>query len=436
MLGDRDPRFLAAALAVGFLLATSRWGSYIGTPPLFLTDILIALAAFHLISGAALGARARLRRKTPTILLVLVGFIGARALLSSDLSLLTLRDAAPYAYVAVALLALKAPGGRRTEQRTADLAYASLVVHAVWVAVAVLEPGFLARLPILGDGATAVLEIRSDHDGALLGLGAGVFAQRALADRRRVWNAGLTCFSIAVLLTLESRAGLVAALVAVIFIVGVAIRHHPSATTRPLALLAAPILVVGTALLLPQTSVGERLGLAGDIGAASGSGTANARLRAWERVLDYTTDNSARTLAGVGFGRDFLSESGASVYLEGAVHRGVRSPHNFLIGTFARTGLAGVALVGTVLVMAIRYSLRLASRSRGAPDELYVLAGGYVMATLVTSSVGVILETPFAAVPFYFFLGVLLRDRTPAAAGSSSGISRQNAPSAALGVFP
>lgn len=436
MTGDRDPRFLTATLAIGFLLATSRWGSHLGAAPLFVTDVLLALAAFHLFASIALGARLSATGTTPTILLVLVAFLGVRALLSPDASLLAVRDAAPYAYVVVALLALKAPGGAATEQRTADLAYAALVAHAAWVAVAVLEPDLFARLPLLGDGTTAVFEIRSDHDGALLGIGAGVFARRALLDRRRFWNATLTCFSIGLLLTLQSRAGLAAGLVAVIFIVCLAVRHQPAASTRAMALLAAPVLILGTALLLPQTTVGERFGLAGDVGAASGSGTANARFQAWERVLDHTTDDSTRMLTGVGFGPDFLADSGASAYLEGAVHQDVRSPHNFLIGTFARTGLVGVALVATVLLLAVRHSLRLTSRREGAPDELRVLAGGYVLATLVTAAVGVTLETPFAAVPFYFFLGVLLRDRAHAGAQDSAlGIGMQGAPTAALGAL-
>lgn len=435
MPAEREPRFLTAALVVAYLLATSRWGSYLGAPPLFATDVLVTLAAFHLLTSSALSARVRPPGATPGVLLVLVAFIFSRALLSPSLSLVTLRDAVPYAYVVVALLVLKAPGGRRTEQRTADLAHAALVVHAMWVAFGAFEPTLLAELPRLGGGATAMFEIRSDHDGFLLGLGAGIFAQRALLGRRRTCNGILTCLSIALLLTLQSRAGLVAALVAVVVIVGVTLRHHPAATSRPLALLAAPVLVLGAALLLPQTAVGERLGLAGDASAASGVGTANARFQAWERVLDYTTESSARTLAGVGFGPDFLDASGARPYLEGSVYVGVRSPHNFLIGTFARTGLIGVALVGTMLLLAVRHSLLLASRRRSPSNELHVMAAGYILATLVTSGVGVILETPFAAVPFYFFLGVLLRGPSDGKAGSSALETRgqESAPPAALG---
>ena len=40
----RDKRLIVGAVAVAFLMAGTRWASYIGVPPLFLTDALLALA--------------------------------------------------------------------------------------------------------------------------------------------------------------------------------------------------------------------------------------------------------------------------------------------------------------------------------------------------------------------------------------------------------
>ena len=119
---------------------------------------------------------------------------------------------------------------------------------------------------------------------------------------------------------------------------------------------------------------------------------------------------------GAGMGVDFLEESGTLHYLEGTEYTGVRSPHDYLIGSFARLGLVGVGLILAILVNLLHRMARF--RRRIAEDELLMFAALTVIAMIPVASFGVVLEAPFGAVPFWWAAGLLL-----ALAPATSGLA-------------
>jgi len=45
--GGETARLLAGSVLISFILAFSRWGTNVGIAPLYISDVLIALAFFH-----------------------------------------------------------------------------------------------------------------------------------------------------------------------------------------------------------------------------------------------------------------------------------------------------------------------------------------------------------------------------------------------------
>jgi O-antigen ligase len=88
----------------------------------------------------------------------------------------------------------------------------------------------------------------------------------------------------------------------------------------------------------------------------------------------------------------------------------VRSPHNVAMTVFARTGLIGLAAWLLVLVTSFVSIVRgaLACRRRGDRDaELFgVWLIIYLLAMLLIALLGVVLESPFGAAPFFWVIGV------------------------------
>jgi O-antigen ligase len=123
-------------------------------------------------------------------------------------------------------------------------------------------------------------------------------------------------------------------------------------------------------------------------------------------VINWTLASRSRELYGVGMGTDFLAASHTLVYLEGTVYQNVRSPHDYFVGSFARLGLVGLAFILALIVRLLRQMLR--HRRRIAEDELLVCTTLVVLSILVVASFGVVLESPFGAVPFWWAAGILL----------------------------
>lgn len=417
-----EPALIPATVLVGFLLATGRWGSYLGLPAasIYVTDVVLAVTAAWLVARHRRRVERRLVRPLLPAL-TLAAWSVVRFATGGTYDLVALRDLAPYAYVLVCLAWCFTASAYR---RSYLVVGAALLLHLAWVWVALLAPGWVESFPLLG-GRVRVFELRQDFDGAsmaVLACLAGLTAtRRHLSPAARAAAVILATAASYTILELGSRAGLLAlgtslAVIAITRLHGVlrAKRAHI------LAGAAAAVAVAGLAVLvLPQTYIFDRV-TAGRLEPQSGAGTVDAREYAWRLIIEDATEDPARLLLGSGFGPDFLDRSGAAFAFEGYVEKGVRAPHNFVLNTLGRTGLVGVALLLWVGASLARPMLA----RRGAPGaatdrELLVEIAALLVAALgIASLVGVILESPFGAVPFWWAAGLVLTSRSHPEAAS------------------
>jgi hypothetical protein len=143
-------------------------------------------------------------------------------------------------------------------------------------------------------------------------------------------------------------------------------------------------------------------------GGNSGVGTFYARSDAWGEIVDWIhRDGPSRALLGVGFGAHYLQLSGGDVLLLGSLaDPDVRAAHNFGVNTWARLGAIGLAVVGLIMVLAIVAAVRLVLLLR-EPPLLDVFAALLVLAIPTTALLGVVLESPFGAIPYFWAVGYL-----------------------------
>jgi O-antigen ligase len=218
---------------------------------------------------------------------------------------------------------------------------------------------------------------------------------------------------------MASRAALLAFAAAMVFAFVALWRGDASAKSR-WRLTFVPVAGALVAVLLPTTFAGSRLlatfGEDSSVATrfqdqhASATGTTTARKTAWHELSSWILADRSRTVVGVGFGPDFLAESGANIDLLGAgaaAHNtAVRSPHEYLLGSWARLGLLGLVPLMAVCLGALRRAWRFWPDR----DELELFTALTVTAVLLTALVGVVLESPFGAVPFFWSVGILAAD--------------------------
>ena len=429
----RDPHVRAAMRRVAslpvtflltlYLLGTGRWGSYLGIPgaPFYISDILVALATLQMMMAVRAGrASPGALTRAPLALLLLLSLLiysGLRLALGFEFPLVSLRDFAPYGYAAVALVAYLLPV--REEARWRPIMYATFVAHLLWVAALPIFPGFPWQLPVLGSDAT-LLVARPDFDTTVLGLGAA-FAIRDLLRQRgsRRWaeTAALVTFAAASAFTMvdmATRAGLLAGLLAIGAVVltcmipksarGESRNRRHRARLRPVQVVALLLGCSVAVAALAFTTTGSRL-ISGITDTSSGAyGTVAARQTVWDRVGDYVLRDAGRTAVGVGFGRNFIAESGSQVALEGTTYLNVRSPHNYVLGTLARLGVAGALIVSMVIGLGWWLGM---SRLRKDVGPVGTLAALLALSLPVIALLGVVLESPFGAIPYFWALGHL-----------------------------
>lgn len=148
---------------------------------------------------------------------------------------------------------------------------------------------------------------------------------------------------------------------------------------------------------------------------AANSGDNNRfRLIWWKSVVEQTA--TANPLLGLGFGADLSNDFVRSYYGPDYLDFNTRSPHNFLITLFGRTGAAGLvaffAVLGALWLELARAIRRVRATSGDANRRALGLLGGHaaVWIVLIAAFFGVVLEGPMGAVPFWILLGLLHHD--------------------------
>ncbi|WP_405877446.1 O-antigen ligase family protein [Streptomyces sp. NBC_00005] len=399
---------IAGVATVAVLLTGGRWVSHMHVGPLYIGDLLLCAAFLHAILSRLLSGKRPGRIYGPGVLVGLLLVVAGFRLLDVQGDVRTAaRDAAPFAYAAIAYLSAGAYQrvSDRGRERTVRMIHGGLLLHLGWMVVATLAPEFVATLPQVGN--TRVFEIRTDFDVAVLGVLTGLSILRI--RRGRVWlHASVAIAALLTGLAQVNRAGLLSCAACVL--VAVVFRAGRNGRLTPRAVFLGATAVLGVAVVLPLSPAGQRL-LALNARPTSSSeivenaqGTTRARLIAWDRVVTYTLDDPARSAIGVGFGPDFLQLSNGDLVIGRGI--GVRSPHNYLVTCFARLGFVGLTVVVALLAGLLAIVFR--TVRRGPPDELTSLCVLLVLSLLIAAMLGVILESPFGAAPFFWAAGILL----------------------------
>jgi hypothetical protein len=412
----RRPKILVGTSAVALVLAASRWGTNIGISPVFLTDILIFIGLVSLTLMSMRSGRLSYGNFVPSrgpsgLFKVFYFYVLLRIVLSlPDAQLYFLvRDGAPFAYGFLAFLSASALA-RSTpsvRQRTMTVFWWALGAHVVWMVFVTLTDFKGISTPV-----GAVLEMRPDIDAAILGVGAGLYLLQAFRQKNKFWSLAAFAASIFCVLSMGSRAAFVSLAISL----ALAFLIHYSTTVsqkgaRTVLQFALPVLLVGCVVALPFTVQGERLvaTLATSTGQTTNQidaqGTERARQLVWDGVIEWVGQSTTRTIVGGGFGNDFLAESGTLAYLEGTTYENVRSPHNWFVGIYARLGLVGLAL--SILVCLQLVVIILKNRKLLAQEPLLATSGLIIFAFLPVATLGVVMEAPFGAVPFWWAAGII-----------------------------
>ncbi|MFI7744889.1 O-antigen ligase family protein [Kocuria rhizosphaericola] len=390
---------------------------------MFLTDVLILLAvanawAAHSVSSWQINfGKMAFPGWAATAFLLYMGF---RAFFGPDFFTLDwARDVVPFLYSALALLSAAgyAASGPLGRAKTMQILWWALNGHLAWtllVNFGLINPESTPQMPGATDGVTVFAQ-RVDVDMAVLGMTASLYLRRIIMGKRRLLSAIGMSLSLVALFGLGSRAGLLAALVAMGIVYSCTLVAHWNPRSRLRLLLLAPLTVVLAAVLLPQTEAGQRL-LAGS-GAIEAIqpheqgalGTTQSREQAWSQLMEWTNEDPTRAWVGAGFGPNIIQEAGIEDTLSGTDYEGVRSPHSWFVGIYARTGTIGLSFTAVVLAVLLAHMWRI--RQLIGSTELLTLAAAGVSAVLVVAALGVVLESPFGAVPFWWFVGLLMAER-------------------------
>ncbi|WP_375405696.1 O-antigen ligase family protein [uncultured Amnibacterium sp.] len=426
---------LAGSLAIALLLFGTRWGSYIGyNGVVLLSDVLMTFAVLRTVIRSARG-NAALRpdvssRSAPWALAALGGYAVLRFVLGGDFSFAAIRDGAPYIYVLLGLLGFYAVRRATAAQRarTAKLFVVALAAHAIWYTVVLALPDLPTYLPLLNETqGVYVFSQRPDVDCALIGVLAAYLLWRALRFRRYVPL--LVVLYIACWLPIAlslSRAGLLGAVVASGFVLLLMLtdRRRPPLNRIAVGFVVVVAALLGAGLVL-SSDVGSKFiatvdptaGTAATNEGEIGQGTARARSNAWNHLVAWDFEDAGRATVGVGFGPDFLRDSGSTVLLVGAaLDEDVtpRSPHNYWLGSLSRLGTIGLALLVATIAITLWRAWR--SRSLLREDGFALIVASIVYSLILPASFGVVLESPFGAMPFWWSVGCVLGLATMASA--------------------
>jgi len=440
-LRDRDSQRRGGALALKidtygplllalYLLATTRWGSYVIPGPPYIADfVLMGLLANRALVVAAGRSRGSREVGFAVAAGALLAWAGMRFVFgdgASSFDAQAARDAAPYLYAVLAFLVV--PLNATQAEVARRLINWALIFHLAWVTVRVVvgHSNFAPALPWSPNESLRVFALRPDIDTVVCGLLAGLALHRALSGRSVGMNFLLCAWALAVALAgLDARAGILAVLVQLLVVAALApVRKRETRALREraggawraadrrlavaLVIVALPVLIAAApnAPVIKSLPLGLKPHESHAFTGTNADATARARLRSWSRLVDWIEEDAGRMAVGVGFGPHFYLDSGALRLLSTKQREEIRSPHNYWLNTWARLGIAGLGLVVAILVIGLRL---VALVVRKAPElrDVDLVAILVFVAMPVAATFGVVMESPFGALPFFWALGHL-----------------------------
>lgn len=414
----------ADALVIGLVLAGyligNRGFAQLSVPklPILPGEFALALSLLTVILTAARSKVLPIRRDVINVLLLTwLAFGTIRFGLDVRAhGLVALRDFAIVYYALFFFLAQgwrEDPVKRRWIEGCLTLGFA--LGAPVFLAFARWPDFFVSNLSLRG---VPLIFVKSDVQAGLLVAGTFWFLYRYAVSGRLGWAllAGTNLVGVALA---NSRAALVAFGVACAWIV----ICRDWRTLRPiLALFAAGFLLLLAAPVITQTPLKDSLAYryyetAVSIVDFRGARTYDQadlsdkpdnnvfRMTWWRAVFDETWAEG-RWL-GLGFGYDLSDQFTRIYYAEGSEEFSARSPHNYPLTVFGRSGLVGLGLLliclGAFAVHTWRAG-RQAARTGRSSERFMLLVGA--SGIFVSACFGVVLEGPMGASIFWTLLGM------------------------------
>lgn len=400
--GDRYLLGLGVVL-LGYALF-SRPFAYLGVPPLFIGEIMLALGLW---AAWRYGALREALRQGPVRWLAVFMAWGLACTLPyvPTYGLDALRDAVLWGYglfgVIVAALVLRSPDRlRQMLLRYRVFVWAFLgLIGVIYILNAYFRP-LIPHFP----GAPNVPLIEAKGGDILVHL-AGVTVFLVVGMMRMRWGIiGMLAATLGIVL-ISNRGGMVAFAMAGLVLLAM---KPPGRSVGKMAagftflmlvfLLAGSLMTIHSGREISAEQLWTNVqSIAGGSGEGALDGTRRWRLSWWEDIVGYTF-GGPYFLTGKGFGINLASADGYQVDAEELV----RSPHNGHMTVLARMGVPGVALWALVHGSWLLLMLRGWLRSRRERDDgwtsIYTFIVAYWVASLVNASFDVYLEGPVGGI--------------------------------------
>lgn len=141
------------------------------------------------------------------------------------------------------------------------------------------------------------------------------------------------------------------------------------------------------------------------------TGTSGWRMAWWKHIAGRVIDENPAF--GLGLGSDFTTSfyqywaGPGSIFVQQGVV--TRYPHNIIFTILGRLGFVGLALLIVLYVAIALRAIEAARLVRCRPSIELLICWSYVVAGLMNGLVQMTFESPYAAIPFWTFLGLGVR---------------------------
>ena len=399
---------------VGSITIFGKGPTYVGVPPLFWGEVVMALSLIWAVRRFHLGLVAHGRTRLLAALVGIFLAIGTGILVAGDLTVNAVRDFAACYYALFFFVGVVLASDRIRLELFAERWKYCWVLAIAWETLNQLTDRQLGNLtPTTTYGGPILSNSGSEMIGAVALGCILLLTDRKWARVQGVVRFPLLAFALTILLLAQQRGAKVATGGAVLIVILSAWRQSLNASRgKRNLLLAAAALTLGLIGVIAAGYDVSRLTNIDRFGELSGD-TAEWRQDWWRGILDAVNENNP--LLGLGFG-DPLWEYNPHLLEAGAEARTVRAPHNYNMDIFARMGYLGALAWGAILLLGvIRPVWRVATATTPAEQEesrqltFWVAA----LATLwLNASFGVLMEGPVSGIPFWLTLGIVARGTT------------------------
>jgi hypothetical protein len=391
-----------------------RWITYIGIPgtPFFFIDSIFILICLYKIffarkSNGKFSHELPVREKL--VVWGLFTFCSFQILRNQEADIVyRVRDLIPFIYI-MFIPFLRKLLAKVNLILIADKLTWTSIAHTLWAIPSArslfnpIEIGGVFQEPLFG--------VRTDQTGFVLGVGILACFYRISQGYKPRASSFLIFYLACCVILLNGRAAFLAVLFCLLigFLIIQNNRSNTQNSQRYLSVILIIFLFTTLSLVmnvlhvdLPEDSNLKRFGIVSSEtgeGKISGDGTVQGRELAQKMLLEWTVNNE-NIMFGAGPGSEMLIESGAVKFLSGDLT--VRSPHSWPIGLFSRFGVAGTILwfMSVILLLSHKIILAPIRIMTKFPESL-------VVPIFITSLFGVIIESPFGALPFAIFMAII-----------------------------